>query len=62
MGNVFAITHTALDMIVGLGLWERIGHIVYYYIIEKFRAVSTSPVTYILLIFALLIGALLAVN
>ena len=60
IGNVFASTHTAIGLIVGLGLLGTgLAYIIYYYIVERLGAVSASSVTYIPPVVALLIGALL---
>lgn len=60
IGNVFASTHTAIGLIVGLGLLGTgLAYIIYYYIVERLGVVSASSVTYIPPVVALLIGALL---
>ena len=60
IGNVFASAHTALGLIVGLGLLGTgLAYIIYYYIVERLGAVSASSVTYIPPVVALLIGAVL---
>jgi len=60
LGKVFASTHTALGLIVGLGLLGTgLAYIIYYYIVERLGAVSASSVTYIPPVIALLIGAVL---
>lgn len=60
IGKVFSSTHTAIGLIVGLGLLGTgLAYIIYYYNIERLGAVSASSVTYIPPVVALLIGALL---
>ncbi len=60
IGKVFASAHTALGLIVGLGLLGTgLAYIIYYYIVERLGAVSASSVTFIPPVIALLIGAVL---
>ncbi|PKN12706.1 MAG: EamA family transporter [Deltaproteobacteria bacterium HGW-Deltaproteobacteria-4] len=60
MTKLFSNTHTAIGLIVGLGiLGTGLAYIIYYYIIAKLGAVAAASVTYIPPVVALLIGALL---
>lgn len=53
-------THTALGMIVGLGiLGTGMAYLIYYYLIDQLGAVAASSVTYLPPLVALAIGALL---
>ncbi|QQE11501.1 DMT family transporter [Planctomycetota bacterium] len=59
--NILTNAHATIGLIVGLGLLGTgIAYIIYYYIIEKFGAVSASSVTYIPPVVALLIGVIIA--
>jgi len=60
MGEIFAHTHAALGLVIGLGLLGTgLAYIIYYYIVENLGAVTASSVTYIPPVVALLIGALI---
>lgn len=61
ISNILQSSHTTVGLVIGLGLLGTgLAYIIYYYIVEKFGAISASSVTYIPPVVALLIGALLA--
>ncbi|WP_041229924.1 DMT family transporter [Deferribacteres bacterium DY0037] len=58
LGNVFTDMHSAIGLILGLGLLGTgLAYIIYYYLVERLGAVSASSVTYLPPVVALLIGA-----
>ena len=61
MGKILHSPHAAVGLAIGLGfLGTGLAYNIYYYIVEKFGAITASSVTYIPPVVALLIGALLA--
>lgn len=57
INNVFSDTHTALGLIIGLGvLGTGAAYIIYYYIIDKLGALKASSITYLPPVVALFIG------
>lgn len=60
ISNILQSTHATVGLIIGLGLLGTgVAYIIYYYLVEKFGAISASSVTYIPPVIALLVGALL---